>query len=43
MSKTRLDDKWAIYEKEKRRLQEANLSPAEYQRAIRALAEKLKI
>lgn len=35
--------KWQIYEMEKRRLQAANLSPAEYERAIRDLCRRLKI
>ena len=35
--------KWQKYESEKRKLQEKNLSPAEYEDAIRALCKKLGI
>lgn len=32
---------WAEYEKEKMKLHKQNLTPQEYQRALRALAERL--
>lgn len=34
---------WQIYEIEKQRIKEQNLSPAEYEREIRKLTERLGI
>lgn len=34
---------WSEYEKEKARLQSLNLSPVEYDRAIKALLARLKL
>ena len=34
---------WIEYEKQKRLLQEKNLSPKEYERELRKIAERLKV
>lgn len=34
---------WEIYEQEKRKLQQKNLTPEEYEKAIRELCDRLKI
>lgn len=39
----RKKQRFRIYEKEKERLRQANLSPEEYTRRIRELIKKLKI
>lgn len=36
-------DKWVIYEIEKQKIKAMGLSPAEYERAIRKLTERLGI
>ena len=36
-------NKYTIYEKEKRKLQQMNLTPSEYEEKIKKLCKKLKI
>jgi hypothetical protein len=37
------DERYVKYEREKRKLQEMDLTPEEYERLIREIAQKLKI
>jgi hypothetical protein len=36
-------NKWIIYEAEKKKLQAMDLTPEEYEKAVRELCEKLRI